>query len=87
MCIENLQGVTSLQYSRLYERLGEYERERKPSMNTNLMHQGIAFYFTWHLCRGVYNFRLSVCPFVCPFVIPLQCQSFWLKFLQWCISR
>ena len=43
MCIENLQGVTSLQYSRLYERLGEYERERKPSMNTNLMHQGIAF--------------------------------------------
>ena len=24
--------------------------------------------YSWHLCRGVYSFRLSVCPFVCSFV-------------------
>ena len=26
--------------------------------------------YLWHLCQGVYSFRLSVCPFVCSFVLP-----------------
>ena len=41
-----------------------------------------------HLCRRVYSFRLSVCPFVCSFVRSWNLrQSFALKFLKWCISQ
>ena len=48
-----------------------------------------------HLCRRVYSFRLSVCPFVCSlvrsFVLPSRSwnlrQSFASKFLMWCISQ
>ena len=50
--------------------------------------------YPWHLCRGVYSFRLSVrmfvqCLFV-QFVLPSVAwnlrQSF-AKFLKWCISQ
>ena len=53
------------------------------------------FLYPLHLCRRVYSFRLSVCPFVCSFVrsfvLPSRSwnlrQSFALKFLKWCISQ
>ena len=37
-----------------------------------------------HLCRPEYSFHLM---FLHSFVIPLQRQSSWLKFLQWCLSQ
>ena len=45
-----------------------------------------------HLCRRVYSFRLSVCPFVRSYVRSFVRswnlrQSFALKFLKWCISQ
>ena len=50
----------------------------------------LKFLYPRHLCRRVYSFRLSVCPFVCSFVLPSRSwnlrQSFALKFLKWCIS-
>ena len=53
------------------------------------------FLYPRNLCRGVYSFRLSVCPFVCSFVrlfvLPSVTwnlrQSFASKFLKWCISK
>ena len=62
-------------------------------------HGKIADAYFWlyprHLCRRVYSFRLSFCPFVCSlvrsFVLPSRSwnlrQSFASKFLMWCISQ
>ena len=45
-----------------------------------------------HLCRRVYSFRLSVCPFVRSYVRSFVRswnlrQRFALKFLKWCICQ
>ena len=42
-----------------------------------------------HLCRRVYSFRLSVCPFVCLLVRSYfrHVRGICVKVLMWCISQ
>ena len=54
--------------------------------------QTLGYLYPRHLCRRVYSFRLSVCPFVRSYVRSFVRswnlrQSFALKFLMWCISQ
>ena len=62
------------------------------SRNKDQKFRNLTFLYPRHLCRRVYSFRLSVCPFVRSYVRSFVRswnlrQSFALKFLKWCISQ
>ena len=59
-------------------------RQSYVSHHIIIMRQG--YLYPRHLCRRVYSFRFSVCPFVCSFVRSFVssvefASKFWLKFL------
>ena len=57
-----------------------------------LICHSILLLYPRHLCRGVYSFRLSICPFVGLYVrsfvrTSVMFVEFASKFLKWCISQ